>query len=107
MENFSHLHEQHRILCLHLSAIALDKLTALVGIDQINHILTQIPEGSLEVFIRYEIALIGQVYDHVALAMPTRCITVTEAESKARPFTLSVKPSRERKGKISSSGSER
>ena len=55
----------------------LDKLTALVGFEQINHIVNQGP-------------LIGQVDDHVASAMPTRYISVSVAEPKARPLTLSV-----------------
>ena len=59
MEDRSHLSE---VQCL-----ALDKLTALVGIDQINHIVNQGPEvlqARLEAFMRYETALIGQVHDH-------------------------------------------
>ena len=40
--------------------------------------------------MRYEAALIAQVHDHVALAMPTRFILVSEAGPKARPLTIRV-----------------
>ena len=54
-------------------------LTALVGIKQINYIVAQGSEAlqeRLEAFMRYEVALISQVHDHVASAMPTRYMTV-------------------------------
>ena len=73
MEDLSYLSEAQRL--------ALDKLTALVGIDQINHIVAQGPEelqARLEAFMRYEATLIGQVHDHVASAMPTRYIPISE-----------------------------
>ena len=78
MEDLSHLSEaQH---------LALDKLTALVGIDQINHIVAQGPEelqARLKAFMRYEATLIGQV--HADTYVP-----ISEVEPRARPLTLSV-----------------
>ena len=41
--------------------------------------------------MRYQTTLIGQVYDHVASAMPARYILVSIEESKARSLMLSVK----------------
>ena len=54
MENLSHLSEAQRL--------ALDKLTALVGIEQISDIVAQGLEelqARLEAFMRYEATLIG------------------------------------------------
>ena len=85
MEDLSQLSEAQ---CL-----ALDKLTALVGIEQINHIVAQDPEelqARLEAFMRYEATLLGQVHDHVASATPTCYILMSEVEPRARPLTLSV-----------------
>ena len=56
MEDLSHLSEAQRL--------ALDTLTSLVGIEQINHIVVHGPEvlqAQLESFMRYEAALICQV----------------------------------------------
>ena len=61
MEDLSHISEAQRL--------ALNKLTALVSIDQNNHIVTQSSEvlhARLKAFMRYKAALIGHVYDHVA-----------------------------------------
>ena len=73
MEDLSHLSEAQRL--------ALDKITALVRIDQINHIVgkgLRELQARLEAFMRYEATLIGQVHDHVASAMPTRYIPISE-----------------------------
>ena len=81
--------------------LALEMLTALVGIEQINHIVAQGSEAlqaRLEAFMRYEVALIGQVHDHVASAMPTRYMTVAWEKTRAWPLTLSVNTFEEKKG---------
>ena len=63
MEDLSHLSDAKHL--------ALNKFTALVGIQQINHNVDQgheVLQARLGAFMRYEAALIGQVHDHVGYA---------------------------------------
>ena len=87
MENKIHLFEAQRL--------ALDKLSAFVGPDQIEVLLAQGPEtliARLEALMRYEATLLGQVHDQAASAAPIQYVPVpvTDVEPKARPLVLNV-----------------
>ena len=87
MENQIHLSDAQRL--------ALDKLSAFVGPEQIETLLAQGPEkliARLEDFMRYEATLLGQVHDQAAIAAPIQYVpvSVTDVEPKARPLVLNV-----------------
>uniref|UniRef100_A0AAV1UFU5 Uncharacterized protein n=1 Tax=Peronospora matthiolae TaxID=2874970 RepID=A0AAV1UFU5_9STRA len=61
--------------------IKLEKLTAFIGHEQVALIVSQGPDAlraRLEAFSNFESTLIGQVHDHLASAMPTRYVPITE-----------------------------
>ena len=78
MECFAHLYEVQKL--------ALNKLKALIEVDQIDYIMVQGSEvlnARLEAFMRYETTLIGQVHDYVASVMPTRYISMSKEGRRA------------------------
>uniref|UniRef100_A0AAV1T1N7 Retrotransposon gag domain-containing protein n=1 Tax=Peronospora matthiolae TaxID=2874970 RepID=A0AAV1T1N7_9STRA len=86
MENSTPLSEAQKV--------ALDELTASLGPEYVEFLVSQGPEvlnARVESFMQYEAALLGQVQDQIASAMPTRYVSVPDEEAKPLPLRVEVK----------------
>ena len=76
--------------------VALDKLTASLGPEHVEFLVSQGPEvvtACVEGFLQYEASLLGQFQDQMASAMPTRYVSVPDEEAMPRPRRVEVKNS--------------
>ena len=86
MENLTLLSEAQKV--------ALDKLTASLGPEYVEFLVSQGPEvltARVEGFLQYEESLLGQDQDQMASAMPTSSVSVPDEEARPRPLRVEVK----------------
>ena len=81
--------------------LALEKLRALVGNEQVDIILLQgldVIRARLDAFMQFESTFIGQVHDPLASVMSTRYVPVPYEEPRAGPLVLTIKTFVDQKG---------
>ena len=74
--------------------VALDELTAAVGPEYVELLVAKGPDvlnARFEIFMQYETALLGQVQNQLASAIPTRFVAMPDEEAKHRPLWVDVK----------------
>ena len=72
--------------------VALEKLTTLIGADGVNHMASKGVDAflaRLNGYMQFEATLVGQVQDQIA---SSRLTPVPNAEPRARPLHVNVKP---------------
>ena len=82
--------------------VAFDKLTAAVGPEYLEFLAAQgldVLNARVETFIQYETALLGQVQNQVASAMPTCFVAMPDEKVKPRPLRVDVKHFSGKEGK--------
>ena len=71
--------------------VALDKMTAAVCPEYVEFLAAQGSDAlnaRVETFMQYETALLGQVQNQEASAMPTSYVTMPPEEAKPRPLRV-------------------